>query len=142
MSPAVLPESVGPTFRSLCQPCGSNPKHSLCNMPRSSVMFFRSRRKRRRPPVSRTGRAYVRPRLESLEGRRVPAGGALDPTFGTAGRVLFEYQFTDVVNDIAREADGKYLVGGGSSALGPSDFALARFNPDGTLDTTFGQGGK
>ncbi len=43
---------------------------------------------------------------------------------------------------LARQADGKLLAGGRSGPLGTHNFALARFLPNGALDTTFGTGGK
>jgi uncharacterized delta-60 repeat protein len=44
--------------------------------------------------------------------------------------------------DVAVQADGKIVVAGYSSAVGVSDVALARYNPDGSLDASFGSGGK
>jgi uncharacterized delta-60 repeat protein len=63
--------------------------------------------------------------------------GTLDPTFGTGGTVTtgLELAFALVV-----QADGK-LVAAGLVGLVGSDFALARYNPDGTLDPSFGTGG-
>jgi len=63
--------------------------------------------------------------------------GILDPTFGTGGTVTtgLELAFALVV-----QADGK-LVAAGLVGLVGSDFALARYNPDGTLDPSFGTGG-
>jgi len=39
------------------------------------------------------------------------------------------------------DLDGKILLAGVSDASGSKDFALARYNPDGTLDTGFGKNG-
>ncbi|MCX7590873.1 MAG: Ig-like domain-containing protein, partial [Kiritimatiellae bacterium] len=44
-------------------------------------------------------------------------------------------------NRIIRLSSGKYLVAGKSSAGSHNDFALARYNTDGSLDTTFGHNG-
>jgi uncharacterized delta-60 repeat protein len=43
---------------------------------------------------------------------------------------------------ITVQADGKYVVAGTSVVEGYTDFTLLRFNPDGTLDTSFGEDGK
>jgi len=45
---------------------------------------------------------------------------------------------------MALQSDGKIVVGGvyGVNFTGDYDFALARYNADGTLDATFGTGGK
>lgn len=74
------------------------------------------------------------------------ADGDLDPTFGRSGRVLTDLNHsTDIANAVAIQSDGKLVVGGTSykhNDYSGEDFALARYNPDGTLDTTFGRGGE
>ena len=42
---------------------------------------------------------------------------------------------------VATQPDGKIVVGGSVTALGSRDFTVARYNADGTLDTTFARGG-
>lgn len=66
--------------------------------------------------------------------------GSLDTSFDTDGKVLTDFSpgSSDIGRDVALQADGKILVAGGS--LG--DFALARYNVDGSLDTSFGGDGK
>ena len=83
-------------------------------------------------------------RLEPLEDRAMLSAGALDPTFGDGGLVTTDFlDFTsDRVLDIAVQADGKIVVVGSSSAGGGGVFALARYNPDGILDTSFDGDGK
>ncbi len=72
--------------------------------------------------------------------------GTLDPSFGVGGYVTTDFGFheLDESETILVQPDGKILVGGAAFA-GPStsigDFALARYNPDGTLDASFGVGG-
>ena len=74
------------------------------------------------------------------------ADGDLDPTFGHGGRVLTDLNHsTDIASAVAVQSDGKLVVGGTSyknNDYTGEDFALARYNADGTLDTTFGRGGK
>src|SRR4051812_48305051 len=41
-----------------------------------------------------------------------------------------------------RQADGKIVVGGWSDVSGNGDFAILRYNADGSLDLTFGGDGK
>jgi uncharacterized delta-60 repeat protein len=71
--------------------------------------------------------------------------GALDTTFGTNGKVLVALgaNGNDRANAIAVQDDGKIVVAG-SSQPGASglDFAVLRFNTDGTPDAGFGNGGK
>jgi uncharacterized delta-60 repeat protein len=48
---------------------------------------------------------------------------------------------TDAANGVAIEAGGKIVAAGRAGGKG-GRFALARYNPDGSLDTTFGGDGK
>jgi uncharacterized delta-60 repeat protein len=77
--------------------------------------------------------------------------GSLDATFGSGGRVITDFfGGDDAARALALQSDGKIVVLGGWSPpplpgccpLGPTSIALARYNPDGTLDATFGSGGK
>ncbi len=72
--------------------------------------------------------------------------GALDTTFGTSGKAItnFGTGYADTGGDVAVQNDGKILVVGSSiqKSTNSSDFALARYNTNGALDTTFGTGGK
>jgi uncharacterized delta-60 repeat protein len=74
---------------------------------------------------------------------RYNADGSADATFGTRGTVVTPFT---VLEDLARavvvQPDGKIVVAGfaGSEVIG--DFALARYDSNGTLDPTFGSGGK
>ena len=84
-------------------------------------------------------------RIESLETRRLLAAGALDPAFGGDGTVVTD--MTGPVEALAAEVslatpDGKLLVAGHTRNAGGWNFALARFHADGSLDTTFGTGGR
>jgi uncharacterized delta-60 repeat protein len=69
------------------------------------------------------------------------ADGDLDPTFGTDGKVVTDFnESTDWLGRVALQADGKIVTAGVS--FPGNKYALARYNPDGTLDATFGTGGK
>src|SRR6266699_706229 len=74
------------------------------------------------------------------------ADGDLDPTFGTGGMVTTDINHsTDIANAVAVQADGKLVVVGQTykqNDFSDEDFVVTRYNPDGTLDTTFGRGGK
>ncbi|PYL56293.1 MAG: hypothetical protein DMF30_10320 [Verrucomicrobia bacterium] len=74
------------------------------------------------------------------------AGGDLDPTFGTGGQVTTDFNHsTDIANAVALQPDGKLVVVGQTytnNDFSGEDFAVARYNTDGTLDTTFGVHGK
>src|SRR2546423_8144633 len=79
--------------------------------------------------------------VESLEPRRLLAGVSLDSTFGSGGKVLTNFGSSyDEPVDIAHQPDGKILVLGESGTY--INYTLARYLPNGTLDTTFGSGGK
>jgi uncharacterized delta-60 repeat protein len=69
---------------------------------------------------------------------RYTANGTLDPSFGAGGQAL-----TDFGTALALQADGRIVVAGlAQDAKNKSYFALARYNPDGTLDSSFGRAGK
>ena len=72
------------------------------------------------------------------------AAGGLDPTLGSGGKVTTNFfGSTDGASAIAMQPDGKIILAGVSFNPNTSDdFALARYNPDGSLDTSFGTGGK
>ncbi len=63
--------------------------------------------------------------------------GSLDPTFGTGGKVISQSTSYGSLWAVALQPDGKIVVAGESN----SRVALARYNPDGSLDATFGGGG-
>jgi uncharacterized delta-60 repeat protein len=74
------------------------------------------------------------------------AAGKLDPSFGTGGKVVTDFgvSFSDAFS-VAVQPDGRIVVAGEASA--PTDanstiFGLARYNSDGSLDASFGSGGK
>jgi uncharacterized delta-60 repeat protein len=76
---------------------------------------------------------------------RYNSNGTLDTTFGNGG--FREINFGDLSWDHGRDAvlqgDGKIILVGISEINTPYDsFAVARFNPDGSLDQSFGNGGK
>src|SRR5262249_16583242 len=74
------------------------------------------------------------------------ADGDLDPTFGIGGTVMTDLSHsTDWANAVAIQPDGKIVVVGTTykqNDFSDEDFAVARYNADGTLDSTFGRGGK
>ncbi len=70
---------------------------------------------------------------------RFNPNGTLDTTFGTGGKVIQPISSADDKGySLAIQTDEKILLGGTCDG----DFCIARFNPNGTLDTTFGNGGK
>lgn len=78
---------------------------------------------------------------------RLNADYSLDTSFGNNGGATVSFgQFSSWLNDMAVQPDGKIVVAGftetESGSGGPCDFALARFNANGTLDTTFDLDGK
>jgi uncharacterized delta-60 repeat protein len=74
---------------------------------------------------------------------RYTVSGALDPTFGTGGKVttLVFNTVNDRLFGGTLQADGK-IVGTGHAWTGTrTDTVVARYNTDGTLDAGFGSGG-
>jgi uncharacterized delta-60 repeat protein len=75
---------------------------------------------------------------------RYLADGSLDGSFGNGGRVLtsFGTSANAIANAVKIQGDGRIVVAGfRSGSLVTSDFALARYLPDGSLDGSFGTGG-
>src|SRR4051794_29544727 len=102
---------------------------------------------RARPARRQTtrGRPHtLHPHLEGLEGRVLLAAGDLDPTFGTGGLVTTDFNgSTQNKGQVAAlQSDGKIIVVGSAPGDTGMAFALARYNANGSLDTTFGGGGQ
>jgi len=77
---------------------------------------------------------------------RYTENGSLDPSFGDAGKIAFDFFGSfDQANAAVLQPDGKIIVVGSASYDSFNrdiGFALTRFNPDGSTDFGFGTGGK
>src|SRR5262249_22737625 len=75
---------------------------------------------------------------------RYNADGTLDTTFGTGGKVTTDFSGgNDLAYGVALQTDGKIVAAGDTtSGGGGKNIALARYNANGSPDTTFGSGGK
>lgn len=72
---------------------------------------------------------------------RFTPDGQLDNTFGNGGIVITDFEGgADVFNTVELQSNGKIVAGGYSSYFGFS-FAVAKYNSDGSLDTSFDQDG-
>jgi uncharacterized delta-60 repeat protein len=74
---------------------------------------------------------------------RYTGRGELDPTFDGDGKVTTDFGRYEAATDVAIQPDGKIVAVG--RAFNPAvalDFAVARLNGDGSLDQTFGAGGR
>lgn len=92
--------------------------------------------------VAGTGAASLSARLAIV---RYNTDGSLDPTFGSGG-ILTERigRLRSRITDLAIQADGRILVAGEGNFSGSSTNltpALVRFEAEGFLDFTFGEGG-
>jgi uncharacterized delta-60 repeat protein len=113
---------------------------SLYNLVRSQARVPNRRAERRPPPSAGL-------RIERLEDRLLLNAGSLDPRFGTGG--LVNTSLLTSANDsgqavAVQQSDGKIVMAGVSRGpfSVPTQWALARYNLDGTLDNSFGTGGK
>lgn len=69
--------------------------------------------------------------------------GDLDTTFGEEGKVVTSFgQYGGQAYTVALQHDGKILAAGSAFNGFDFDLAIARYNPDGTLDTSFADDGK
>jgi uncharacterized delta-60 repeat protein len=76
---------------------------------------------------------------------RYNADGSSDTSFGTAGHVTTDFGHLPSVGEaVLIQPDGKILLGGGifQGKRQPNDTVLIRYNPDGSLDQAFGNGGE
>jgi uncharacterized delta-60 repeat protein len=78
---------------------------------------------------------------------RYNSNGTLDNSFGVGGIVTTTFPEGSYANAIALQSDGKIIAAGTVFVdvvigdMSNTDFALARYNPDGSLDSSFGNGG-
>lgn len=77
---------------------------------------------------------------------RYNADGGLDTTFGNGGEAVTNLNDPyAVATGVALQADGRIVVSGSTTNGSPiytPTFALLRYNTDGSLDNSFGTGGK
>ena len=75
---------------------------------------------------------------------RYTTAGALDTTFNSTGKVTTSFgSGDDAAYSVALQSDGKIVATGYYSiSVSDHDFALARYNIDGSLDTSFDTDGK
>ena len=76
------------------------------------------------------------PRAEALERRLLFTAGELDLQFSSDGRTTVDFGSDDVARDVVVDDLGRLLASGYHGG-GSADFAVARFLPNGELDTTF-----
>jgi uncharacterized delta-60 repeat protein len=70
--------------------------------------------------------------------------GRLDDAFGIEGKATLTFEGGSGINALVQQPDGKLVVAGfgGLSRVTVSFLVLARFQPDGRVDPTFGAGGQ
>ena len=66
--------------------------------------------------------------------------GDLDTSFGSGGKKTVNFGGTDAARVVLVQSNGRIVVAGGGAAGG--SFCVVRLRTNGTLDTTFGSGGK
>ncbi|MFD7260738.1 calcium-binding protein [Streptomyces sp. NPDC059874] len=112
---------------------------------RLRAAFCRFAALRRRSRVGRAGAVAVAclALVLALPGTAMAAPGDLDPSFSGDGRVLTDFGSTDSGSEAALAPDGRLVVAGSAyDDVTAGDFAVARYNPDGSLDTGFGGDGR
>ena len=84
------------------------------------------------------GHAYINNSWDFVV-MRFNANGTLDTTFAGSGKQSTDINGTDSMNQVLVLADGKILVAGAEQN---NRLALVRYNSNGSLDSSFGSGGK
>jgi uncharacterized delta-60 repeat protein len=69
--------------------------------------------------------------------------GTLDTTFNSSGQLTLDLGFQDTAQKVVIQPDGKIVIVGNAGLVGGTGGGLGvvRLNPDGALDSTFGNGG-
>ena len=74
---------------------------------------------------------------------RYNADGSLDTSFSSDGKVTTDFGTTfEAARGVAVQSDGKIVAAGYTGSGSATDFAVARYNADGSLDTSFSSDGK
>ncbi|MEO8687201.1 MAG: hypothetical protein ABI611_03150 [Solirubrobacteraceae bacterium] len=73
---------------------------------------------------------------------RYNPNGTLDTSFSGDGKQTTALGTQSIATGVAVQPDSRIVVGGYAFTGSDHDFALARYNPDGSLDTTFSGDGK
>jgi uncharacterized delta-60 repeat protein len=78
---------------------------------------------------------------------RLNSDGTLDGSFGTGGKATYSFVNSPApgagLRAMAALPDGRYILAGGTdNSQGNGDFQFIRINTNGSLDTTFGTGGR
>ena len=73
---------------------------------------------------------------------RYNSDGSVDSTFGNDGIVMTSIStLDDIAYSVKVQDNGKIIAGGYTDSENDVDFAIVRYNNDGSLDSTFGQDG-
>jgi uncharacterized delta-60 repeat protein len=73
---------------------------------------------------------------------RFSRDGTLDPTFGSGGKVRTSFGQSSQIEALALQPDDKIVAAGYDFVRTGEDFTLARYNSNGSLDSSFGDGGR
>ncbi|MFK8038128.1 MAG: T9SS type A sorting domain-containing protein [Crocinitomicaceae bacterium] len=72
---------------------------------------------------------------------RFHSNGTIDNSFGVNGIVVTAFPSTSLASEVALQNDGKIIAVGHTWEGSVNNFALARYNSDGSLDASFGNSG-
>ena len=90
--------------------------------------------------TARSSRSATAASADDFALARYNPNGSLDTSFSGDGKQTTDFGGFDEANGVALQGDGKIVAVGRASA--GDDFALARYNPNGSLDTSFSGDGK
>lgn len=83
------------------------------------------------------GGGYFEGAVQHFALTRYNSDGSIDGSFGAGGEVKTIAGGNDVINALALQSDGKIVAAGWDFPSNGNDFAIARYNTDGSLDTSF-----
>ncbi len=73
--------------------------------------------------------------------KRLTADGSADTSFGNAGTVDTAFTLNAAASAVALQGDGKIVVAGTTAFSANSNFVVARYNVNGSVDASFGNDG-
>ena len=140
------PAATGGSLDTTFNPTGTPPGSVVTAMaPGTGTDYFSDTAIQKDGKIVAAGEAEIGAGGFDLALARYNRNGTPDTAFGTGGKVTTDFGGIggdDYAYAMALQPDGKIVaVGQANTTAGNDDFGVARYNPDGSLDTSFGAGG-
>lgn len=134
-----LDTTFGTNGTTTTNPGDWNTANAIVLQPNAKILIAGTRSVHLQQP--RTHDISVFPDQIDLLVTRYNPDGTLDTTFGTDGATTIDFGGWDRASSIALQTDSGIIVAGTTITNNTRNIALVRYNPNGTLGTTFGTNG-